>query len=157
MCKTSFERKRECLYTHSNNIAEWWNTISNIPFIVFGIMGVMSVSTNDLTILYILMIAAGFASGIHHAMNYYWTILLDWFPITLSIMFWIQFNVFSALTMTTWFMLLLSFTVLLNDHVVTTVPVPWGHVMWHVFISFSVVSAYKDYEYYYCHHLLNCF
>jgi len=144
MCQ-KYERKLEKFYQVSGYIAEFWNTISNLPFIVIGLLRLSQTSSNEVEILYILYVFAGIASAIHHATPWKWTILIDWIPISLSgLLILYHYQMFSYFTSVTLFKLSLAFFVLITDHVYTKIPVPWGHVCWHLLASLAIDSAYQD-------------
>jgi len=65
-------------------------------------------------------------------------------------MFIAVYQVHQVMTYGTWFKIILSFLILLDDHIFTRIPVPWGHVMWHIAITFAVDGVYQDYD---CHEL----
>ena len=138
----SCRRRTELYYTHSKYIAEFWNTISNIPFIIIGLLRLYE-GTN-LTLLYQLMIAAGICSAIHHATIHKYTIIVDWIPIvTSSVLIW-QMNLLPMISLTCYFELFLAFLVLFADHVYKLVPNHWGHTFWHLLIALSIDNAYQS-------------
>lgn len=145
MCK-NYSRKLETKYTHSLYIAEFWNTISNLPFIIIGILRLIELEPNyfELEYLYTFMVLAGFASGFHHAMHEKWTILIDWIPILISIYLFIHYDLLQFVSYASLFQFGLAMFVLLTDHIYTTIPVPWGHVMWHILACFSIDSIYQS-------------
>ena len=149
MCKPlGYARKLEPCYTVSPYIAEFWNTVSNIPFILIALTRLYE--GTDLVELYILMALAGVASGIHHAaapMYKKYTIILDWAPIAVSIVMLLSNHCLCEVSLTALLELTLAFIVLMVDHICTIMPVPWGHVMWHLLAAFSIDSAYHSLEY----------
>ena len=151
MCK-EYRRKKENLYTHSFYIAEFWNTVSNLPFIIIGILRLCELDDSyfELEYMYALMILAGFASGIHHGLNdqnclsQKYTIIVDWIPILLSILVFNHYGLMEFVSLASWVKIILAFSVLITGHVYTLIPVPWGHVMWHLLACLAIDSTYQD-------------
>ena len=139
-----YPRKLEKQYKISRYIAEFWNTISNSPFIIIGILRLIEGTYFDYE--YKLMICAGICSGFHHATTYKYTIIVDWIPILFSIVNMYQESLYLYISYATYFQMCLALFVLITDHVYTYIPVPWGHVFWHVLASFAVDSAYQSAE-----------
>jgi hypothetical protein len=169
MCNPNWARKYELpLYGRCHYIAEYWNTLSNLPFIVIGslrlgqlaaIFVIYLISRTDPLIipqnqkqleqifnLYFLYMCAGICSAFHHAHHKRWTIVIDWIPIASSLILLIGFwpALLSYITVTSWCKLVFAMCILINDHIITTIPVPFGHVMWHIVASFAIDSAYQD-------------
>ena len=146
MCKPlGCPRKLEQCYTISPYIAEFWNTISNIPFILIALARLYE--GTYLVNLYILMAVAGAARGIHHAaapMYKKYTIILDWIPIAISIVVFLTNHCLCEVSLTALLELALALVVLVVDHVCTIMPVPWGHVMWHLLAAFSIDAIYQS-------------
>jgi hypothetical protein len=138
-----FPRKLEKFYTHSMHIAEFWNTLSNIPFVLIGIYRLWQ--GTPLTLLYFLYTMAGVCSGFHHASPHKWTIIIDWIPIATSVVIVYSTGVLWSISISTMFWIMLAFATLINDHVYTSIPVPWGHVLWHLLAAYSIDRAYQDY------------
>lgn len=145
-----FTRRIEHPYQYSFYIAEFWNTVSNLPFIILGLfrfyeLAAMNHENRSLQLAYVLLAFAGIASGIHHAVNIgykKWTIFLDWIPILLSLLLiYSQGFIFSVVS---WLKIIFAISVLLVDHFLGLVPVPWGHVFWHILAAFAVDNAYQD-------------
>lgn len=147
-----FSRQVEPHYRYTLYIVEFWNTFSNLPFIVFGLFRLYELATGNkenpaLMFAYCFMVAAGFASAIHHGVDIHykkWTILLDWIPIALSIFLIHSQNYLSILSFLSWIKILIAISILLVDHLYRLVPVPWGHVFWHIIAAFAIDSAYQD-------------
>lgn len=143
-----YERRRESFYDKSRFIAEYYNTLSNLPFIIIGFMRILEMDRehNDhVLILYLLYIACGFCSGIHHMLPFKWSIVIDYVPIVMTIYYFIcNYEILIFISLASWFKILLSLLILFNDHVYRTIIVPWGHVMWHLMASMSIDSAYMD-------------
>ena len=103
-------RRFEPFYATCPWIAEFWNTLSNLPFLVIAglrllelrMAGTSSDRTPEATLsyypytspsllphpldphvelLYLWMLAMGLASAVHHATTTKWTIVVDWVPI----------------------------------------------------------------------------
>lgn len=141
-----YERKLESFYTVLPFVAEFWNTVSNLPLILIGLFRLVTYSYEPkVQFLYEMMILAGVCSGIHHTLPMKHSIVLDWIPIAFTIYAWVEYQVYTYLTLVTWFKIGLAVTVLLTDHVWTPIKVPWGHVFWHVLASFALDSAYRDF------------
>jgi len=138
----NFRRKLEPFYTHSPFIAEFWNTISNAPFIIFG--GMRLWEGTSMSGFYVLMILCGICSGIHHARDFRYSILLDWTPITISILGILRYKIYEYITLTTWTKLTMATSFLIMDHVWTPIPIPFGHVLWHISAAFAVDSMFQD-------------
>ena len=146
-------RKHEPHYNTSKFICEFWNTISNFIFIIIGFLRLMDKDLNlcnELVILYTLFTIAGFCSGIHHMLNFKYTIFIDWLPIASSIGYLLYNNyLLEYITLVSWFKITLAFVVLVTDHIWTIINVPWGHVFWHVLIGLAIDSAYQDIHLFY--------
>jgi len=139
-----FPRKLESFYTHSRHIAEFWNTLSNLPFVLIGLYRLWhGVNFVDLYILYVL---AGVCSAFHHAHPKKWTIVIDWIPILISGYLAWEYDVWYHTSTTSRVWLGFAFGTLINDHVCTSLPVPKGHVLWHILAAYSIDSAYQDLE-----------
>ena len=139
------KRKLETFHTHSRHITEFFNTISNFPFILFGLTHLYQ--GTQIPGFYILMTLCGICSGIHHAKDFPYSIVLDWTPITISLYGIWYYQVYTFLTYVTWSKLLLAVFILLTDHIWTPITVPFGHVLWHVSASFALDSLFLDYEF----------
>jgi len=139
-----FKRRLEILYTHSQYIAEFWNTVSNIPFIVMGLLRLYEGTT--LVGLYQLLIASGIASGIHHATTHEWTILIDWAPIAGAIILLFNMGVLHLVSYATWFGVAIALGILYSDHVHHLMPVPWGHATWHLLATLAIDGLYQNIE-----------
>lgn len=137
-----FPRKLEQFYTHSDYITEFWNTVSNIPFILIGIARLYEGTSQKL--LYSLYILAGVCSGFHHATPWRETIVIDWIPIALSIVLGLYWQILYTVSVATFIKLVITFGVLVNDHVWTTVPAPYGHVFWHILAAFTIDEIYTN-------------
>ncbi len=158
-----FDRRHETPYLKCQYIAEFWNTLSNLPFIIFGVLRLIELINRDKVFhsvsyisipnpnrsyvfdLYVLSILTGLGSGIHHMILRRGSIIIDWIPISMTIIY-ILFHSFllSYISCASWFKLFLAIYILFDDHVLQTVPVPWGHVMWHLVASFAIDGAYQD-------------
>ena len=139
-----FKRKSEPHYEVTPYIAEFWNTLSNLPFILIGILRISTLedAPDSLLLLYVLYIFCGVCSGFHHAIDKGWTLVVDWVPISLSILLNVWSGVYLCVDSVSAFKLLLSLVVLVTDHVWTPMKVPWGHVVWHLLAAFSIDSFY---------------
>ncbi len=164
----SWDRKKEPLYADSPYIAEYWNSWSNILFVIFGLLRAMEIQSylngnggghsgdaigrqapivaKRMRNLWLLMACAGVCSFIHHALNVPGTIVLDWIPIASSILYLVIRNseLIRYISWAAWAGFAFASLILLVDHVHTTLPVPWGHVMWHVSIAYAIAGAYQD-------------
>lgn len=152
-----------------------WSVLSNAMFIILGLSGIyelkaaminnrVSSSTEQseryqkVEWLYTFMIGCGICSGFHHAMSksiQRYSILIDWFPITLSLLvlfcpspasMWSFgiFDVFTHMQWTTFFKVVCSLFVMTTDYLCPILPQGWGHSIWHVLAAFSLDSLYKD-------------
>src|SRR3972149_7490702 len=127
-----FPRKLENFYTHSRYIAEFWNTISNLPFIIIGFLRLSESNIFQVNILYFFFMMAGLCSAYHHSHPKKWTIIIDWIPISISIGLCFRYSIFQYLSWISIFKLSIAFWSLITDHIWTPVNVPWGHVFWHI-------------------------
>lgn len=142
-----FDRKLEQFYTVIPFVAEFWNTLSNLPLILIGLFRLYTHTYGaKVKFLYEMMVLAGVCSGIHHALPMRGSIILDWIPIAITLYTWIEYQVYSYITLVTWFKISLALMVLLTDHVWTPIKVPWGHVFWHILASFALDSVYQDFS-----------
>lgn len=137
-----YARKLEQPYTHSLYILEFWNTLSNLPFVLIGISRLLEGTL--LPGFYCLYILAGLCSATHHAISFRGSLILDWIPISLSLfgIFWYQ--IWMAITISTATKVLMALMALAVDHIWTPMHVPYGHVVWHILAAFSVDSLYQD-------------
>lgn len=140
MCNSRYERKLEKQFTHSPYIAEFFNTISNLPFILIAFCRIYE--GTPLLDLYTLLIIIGVCSAIHHATTSKYTIIVDYAPIILSIYYFHSHNYYFCLTPTNYFEITLALFFLITDHVYTIIPVPWGHVLWHVVAAYTIDTVY---------------
>jgi hypothetical protein len=141
-----YDRKKERLY-EVPYIAEFWNTLSNLPFILIGLMRICEspVYTNSYVYtLYLLLICAGLCSGVHHCVLFKYSLFVDFVPIFLSLIFVLFGGGLICISYVSWLKILLAITVLLTDHILTPINVPWGHVMWHLLACFASDSVYQD-------------
>ena len=144
MCK-KYERIPEKFFTHTRHIAEFWNTVSNIPFIIIALLRLCEGDlVPQVSVLYKLMAMCGVCSAVHHANTERWTIVIDWIPIFLSVLFIFLAELYVYISFSVWFSVFLSLGVLGADHVYRLVPVPWGHVMWHLVASLTADLAYQS-------------
>lgn len=122
--------------------------MSNAGLGVFGLAGVVENWGNPrLCTLYLWMLAACVCSATHHAVRTgtvrRLTLVLDLAPILVSVVLNLAYGTLAYWTPTTAFMALTAAAFLLND-LVDYVPVPWGHVMWHVSVSSAVAYHYRE-------------
>ena len=145
---SKYKRENEQFYNVTPHIAEFWNTLTNLPFILIGLYNILFYSLNlNLTIAYLLLIACGIGSGIHHASPHEWTLIIDWVPILSSIGFVLWSGIIYSISFISIMYTILAFSVLLTDHIFTPIPVPWGHCLWHILAAVTVNSIYSDYYY----------
>lgn len=135
-------RRGEEPFKHSRWICETWNTWSNLAFILIGLARLWE-GTPDVT-LYVLFIGLGIASGIHHAVQWKYSILIDYVPIILSLLYALHNNMLLSISLGTGVKLVIALLVLFADHSTHLIPVPWGHVMWHLLAAFSLDTAYQE-------------
>lgn len=135
-----YERRLETAYQVTPYIAEFWNTVSNAPLSVIGLLRLIENRGGDpdIQVAYFLMILMGICSAIHHATTPRWTIVIDWIPIA-SMMIWsvITWNL-ALISPAVIAEIVLALAVLYSDHLLKIIPVPWGHVMWHLLAALSV-------------------
>lgn len=142
-----FTRRIEPCYRECICIAEFWNTISNLPFVIIGLLRMGSTKEDELFQLYFFFVCAGVASFIHHGADLRWkkwTIWLDWTPIMLSLVMILNRGYLSLFSLVSWFKILVAISLLFDDHVIKLIPVPWGHTFWHLLAAFAMDSAYQD-------------
>lgn len=155
MCNRKYERKLEPFYQVTPFIAEFWNTLSNAPFVIIGLWRLYELSEievwpmgvhhfDQLVFVYGLYALCGLCSGIHHATSARWTIIIDWIPIAISLIANFYFGFWTHLGFVSLFKVLLALAVFLSDHVCTPINVPWGHCMWHILAAFAIDSCYQD-------------
>lgn len=150
------ERRLEPFFQNSNYVAEFWNTISNFPFMIIAILRLIeshnppyiNQSQPDLSKIgqaYTYLFFVGLGSSIHHATTPKWTIIIDWIPILGFIYHIITTFDLYLLSNTVIFELFLSLTVLFIDHSTDIIPVPWGHVFWHPLAAISLDSMIQNF------------
>lgn len=150
-----FERKLEPFFQVTPWIAEFWNTLSNLLFIIIGLARLYELSEievwpmeevgiNQLKLAYGLYTICGIASAIHHATTPRWTIVIDWMPIAISIGLNLYFGFLWSVGFASVFKVLLALSVLFSDHICTPINVPWGHCMWHLLAALAIDSCYQD-------------
>lgn len=126
---------------------EPYNTVSNVAFGVLGVLGIIQYDGNDkLCMLYFWMAIACFCSSVHHASPRRlrrFTLVLDWIPIAVSLYLNVVYNTLPYMTLRTGFISLLALVFLFND-LVDVVPVPWGHVTWHLLAAIAVDAHYTE-------------
>ncbi len=138
---------------------ELWNTVSNLPFVILGLIRLASVDHPDGKRLYALFVAIGVCSGLHHACPPGWrcsSLVLDYIPIVASLYY--GAFIVPLVNVASWVKVALALIVLLVDHLSPfwfeigrpLVPVPFGHAFWHVLAALAIDSAYA--EVFFCHH-----
>jgi hypothetical protein len=128
---------------------EPFNTISNIGFGILGLIGMVENTDERLVRLYFWMVMACFCSGFHHASPDWMrrgTLILDWVPIAVSIVLNIQYDTLQCMTLSTMFKAVIASLFLFND-LVDYIPVPWGHVTWHILAAMTIDSHYRELHY----------
>lgn len=144
----AYKRKNEKFYSVTHYIAEFWNTLTNLPFIIFGLYSLFNYELDwTLTIAYSLLVGCGVGSAIHHGSHEDWTTVIDWVPILCSIGFVLWSGIIYSMSFLTFSRTISAFIVLLLDHIYTPLPVPWGHCAWHILAAIAVNSLYSDYYY----------
>lgn len=132
---------------------EFWNTISNLPFVIIGLMRLTQYRHPEAKLLYILFVAIGVCSGLHHACPpgfRHLSLILDYIPIVASL--YHGWFIIPFVSQVTWFKVGLALLVLVIDHLSPfltrsgkpLVDVPFGHVFWHILAAFAVDSAYSE-------------
>ena len=152
--KLAGENKEE-FYKVSPYIAEFWKTISNLPFIVLGTYHLILYSSDtNLRVVYSLLILAGIFSAFHHATNYKcmmcsheitWTLIIDWIPILFSAIYIIVTRMIFTFGLGSWIFIGISIVWLLIDNVFAPLA-HWGLCIWHILIAFAISNAYEDYK-----------
>lgn len=140
-------------------VAEFWNTLSNFAFILFGLVRLIEIFASDDSgdrfmigmVLYGLYTLAGCASAFHHAapLNWRrWTIVIDWIPISSSILTIICWPACWPLLLNirtiSWVKVGIALLTLLSDHICLVLPVPVGHALWHILIAYATNNLYDD-------------
>lgn len=148
---SSFRRCPEVEYDVHPYIAEFRNTISNLVFVIIGLIRLSESETEGhIWILYWWFTLAGIGSGIHHMapIKYQkYTIIIDWIPISISLCllpYYYSWGLFTLISAVTWVKVFLATITLITDHLGPVIPVPWGHVAWHILAAFSVDAVYQD-------------
>ena len=147
MCRLAqYERKLEPFFTVTPWIAEFFNTISNLPFILIGLFRLYE-GVEFTWFLYAFMILIGICSGVHHATTPKWTIVIDWVPIVISMGTFCYFDMWPLVSYTSLLQWNIALLLLFVDHFWTIMPVPWGHVCWHLVAALAMDSIYFGVEY----------
>lgn len=136
-------RRQEQPYNKSKYIYEYYNTLSNLPFIFIGLAR-LYYDNNSHTQLYKAMVFCGICSGIHHAVNFRGSIILDYIPIVYSLLYLTSNNLWNKINPVSVGLATLALFILFLDHIVQLMPVPWGHVMWHVCAAYAMDSCYQS-------------
>ena len=140
------ERRLEPFFKDSNYVAEFWNTISNFPFMIIAVLRLIeSNSQSEIGQAYTYLFFVGLGSSIHHATTPKWTIIIDWIPILGFIYHIVTTFDLYLLSYTVIFELFLSVFVLFIDHSTDIIPVPWGHVFWHPLAAISLDSMIQNF------------
>lgn len=138
-----FERRPEPQYAVSPYVAEWWNTLSNFPFVLVGLLRLRGPLSPLARQLYVCYTLAGVCSAFHHAAPFAWrwTLWVDWAPIATALAWATWHRAWSHLSAATVCQLGLALLVGALDHTVRLMPVPWGHVCWHLLAALAVNAA----------------
>lgn len=142
-------RRLEPFYAKSSYIAEFWNSLSNLPFIILGVSRLVldnEYEDSASLILYCLLIGCGTCSFIHHATPCKWTIVIDWLPISVTLGYLVYIHIWSCLAYTTWVKLVMAFSLLIADHHTHFMGI-WGHAVWHVLAAYALDSVFQDFMY----------
>lgn len=132
---------------------ELWNTVSNLPFVVLGLLRLATVRDPHGRRMYTLFVAIGICSALHHACPPGWrrsSLVLDYIPIVTSLYYGV--SIVPLVSAASWAKVVLALVVVLVDHLSPLytasgnplVPVPFGHAFWHVLAALAVDSAYAD-------------
>lgn len=139
------QRRFEPLFATSPWVAEFWNTVSNAPFVIIGLLR-LAYGTR-IPLMYAMYTCTGVASAIHHATVPAWTVVIDWVPISASILLAFHTKVWVYTSLVSCVKCILAFSILATDHLRRElIPPPWGHVMWHIVAALAVDSVYQDAE-----------
>ena len=141
---SKYERKFESKYSKSKYIAEFYNTLSNLPFIIYGVSYLLFCSPSDKNLWY-LMIGFGVCSSIHHAIHFKGSILVDYIPIVSAWIYIYNFYL-SYIDFNDLIHCSLPLFILITDHIYTFIPVPWGHVLWHTLASSATYSLFVKFD-----------
>jgi Ceramidase len=134
-------------------MAEFWNTISNAPFVLIGVTRYVETlyrspcgRSDAMPTLWLLLAVSGLCSAAHHSLLRSWSLRLDQLPIALSVAYVLLGHTHLLLWVspTSYLCVALALGVLVADHIWTPIPVPWGHVIWHLMAAFAFSSAYQD-------------
>lgn len=143
------KRQPEPYFTHSPMIAEWYNTWSNLGFVLCGLYGLQFYSTIEAKTMSLCLVLCGLCSMIHHALaDYEMFIILDLMPIVISLYYAYQFELVQALSGFEGFCIGAALGLLLMDHAGPLLIPPWGHVLWHLaaagaaFVSYQALDEY---------------
>lgn len=151
-----YSPKLENLYTKSLYID--YNTIPNLPFIIFGLSRLYElyqfhedvcldyyecrlITLNMLYTLYILYTFLGICSGIHNAFHFKYSIIIEYIPITLTIIYFLMNPfLFYFISFISYIKLFIYFLILISDYLYTPILIPFAHLL----ASYSLDSVYQD-------------
>jgi predicted outer membrane lipoprotein len=150
-CCPKLERRREIpLFGIHPNIAEFWTTLSNLAFALVGVArlllntcGCSVFVSNDVHVLYLLLVLAAICSAYHHARDVKWTLLVDWIPITLSLVLVASIGT-RTVSYTTCVVACMALSWLVIDHVRPITRPPIGHGVWHILAALAADAMYQD-------------
>lgn len=144
-----YERKLEPFFKVTHYIAEFWNTISNFPFIIIGLLRLWEQYPGKeefVDTAYQILILIGIGSSIHHATTPKWTIIVDWIPIVIGLYYIYSLELIQYISAAVYFEVGLATSVLIIDHTTNLIPVPWAHTFWHLLITLAFDSFLQSVE-----------
>ena len=140
-------RHPEAAFTHSRWIHEWFCTWSNVWFVVLGAFRLADTQADEreLIVLYALLVLAGVCSAVHHATVTPLTLILDWIPIASSVVLCLWWGVYLHARASTVAACSATLLWVVVDHVHPVMPIPWGHVIWHMSAAWAADALYSDF------------
>jgi hypothetical protein len=147
----NYKRVQEPAYAVSDHIHEFYNTLTNIGFILIGVARLWKIHdhADDVIIyLYVNYIFLGIGSGIHHAINHKYSIVIDWIPISFLIFQFLYYGVLHYVDLVGIIQFLLAIIVLFIDHFKKLGTL---HPFWHLLAAFALDTVL--YSIYLNHHL----
>ena len=134
---TSMGHSPETPYHHTIYIVEFYNTISNLLLIIYPILYINHCSRIQTEIGYMLLANAGLCSMIQHGTMLWWSRYVDYFGISMVILWCIQNKLWQYICPEYVIMMSIVFliSVLDNHRILTLIPPPIIHSFWHISIA----------------------
>jgi len=167
MCPCRHRQGEIPYYSHFSFIAETWNILSNLSFIIGSVYCHMLINDilkeheiypesvirtpipfGAIQSLVLLQFIIGVCSGIHHALcdRYaHITIFIDWAPIAMTIVILLSQDVlllWHLMSYPALFTMLLAFCFLADDHI--TQYCKKSHMYWHLLMGLGVAMWFVD-------------